>query len=339
MRNFLKSIYFRSLDWSFYNRFSRFRLGGSITILTYHSIVSDDAPIHRFEYRNCVTQSNFSRQLDFLKKHFKVISLNQAVNRLNEADLQENYAVVTFDDGYRNNFTHALPTLNQYRLPAAFFLTTGLIDSDDCLWTDWITYLLLNQTAKSIRLELPQKNFYFKLSDRESRIGASIVLRKFLKKSTVEISQQVMEQLKKQAGKLISPVQADPERYAFLTWKEAQTMVNQKMEIGAHTHNHVLLSMISDDQVHFELAKSKEIIEQKLRQKCTYFSYPNGAAGDFNENHFAVLRTLGYRAAVTQMPGINKTGANAFALKRINISSQMTLPVFKAYVSGTYHKK
>ncbi len=339
MRNLIKKLYFYFLDRAFINRIFLWRQKKGIIILTYHSVVPDDAPILSYEYRNCVTQQQFQKQLKFLKRHFKVISLEEAVSLLHSGTLAQRYAVITFDDGYKNNYQYAFPILRQEKIPATFFLTTGLIDKNDCLWTDWITYLLFHSKNSVIELNLPDHHFHFELSDENSRIRASVMLRSFLKMSSSDNLQNVLNQLREQVGEVLPPVQAAPDRYAFLNWQEVKAMDNEGMDIGAHTHNHLLLRMLSDQQVWYELDTSKKLIEEKLGKPCLHFAYPNGGEKDFNEKHIAALKALQFKAAVTQIPGINYSDENLFRLKRINISNKMTLSVFKAYIAGSYRKK
>lgn len=335
----LKELFYQSLEKSGINYLARKINTNSVLILTYHQVLPYSSKFKQFDYRNVVSKEAFYQQIKFLKAHYDVISLAEAVQLLSEKWQKGNYAVITFDDGYKNNFTYALPVIKDLGVTATFFISTALIDSNDCLWTDWVTYLLLNSSNRTLEIALPDRNFYFELSNADSRIRASFVLRSFLKGSTYEVSQHVLEQMKQQTKQNTSPVEADPDRYAFLTWQEVKAMHAAGMDIGAHTHNHILLSMISDDEVRLELKTSKEAIEKNLGVQCPHFSYPNGGRNDFNERHFSILKELGYHAAVTQIPGVNRVGDNLYSLKRINISSQMTLPVFKAYVSGSYKKR
>ncbi len=339
MRNLIKKVYFYFLDRALINKFFLWRQEPGVTILTYHSVLPNSAPIQKYEYRNCVTQQQFLEQIRFLKRYFKIVSLEEALSLLKKGELKQHYAVITFDDGYKNNYLYALPVLKEEKVSASFFLTTGLIGSNDCLWTDWITYLLFHSKNSVIELNLPNHHFHFELACEESRIRASVMLRSFLKMSQSENLQNVLDQLKEQVGDILPPVQGDPDRYAFLNWQEVKAMNEAGMDIGAHTHNHLLLRMLSDEQAYFELSTSKKIIEKNLGKFCLHFAYPNGGRNDFNEKHIAFLKELGFKAAVTQIPGINRPGTDLFRLKRINISNKMTLPVFKAYVSGTYNKK
>ncbi|NOX87875.1 MAG: polysaccharide deacetylase family protein [Calditrichaeota bacterium] len=339
MRSKIKSFYFQFLDKSRFNKFVRLLKKPSVTILTYHSVVPDDSPVKSFEYRNCVAESAFNRQLDFLKKNFKVISLEEAVEKIENNNLEGHYIVITFDDGYHNNYAYALPVLKKHRLTACFFVTTGLIDSNDCLWTDWITYLLMKSAKKRVKVTFEGEELEFDLGSVGERIQASMTLRRRLKESSFFTAENVLSQLKEQINNLPPPVEAEPDRYAFMTWQEVISLAENGMAVGSHTHRHTLLSMIRDQEVRYELKHSKEEIESHTCKECSFFAYPNGQLSDFKTSHFRILSDLKYKAAVTQVSGTNYNDANLFLLKRINISNLMTLAVFKAYVSGSFKKR
>ncbi len=334
MRGLIKQVYFNFLDISGINQCAQRKNRPSLTILTYHSVVDNQAPWQRFEYRNSVTQKLFEQHMRFLLKAFKPISLSEAVQRLKENNLNDNYVVVTFDDGYRNNFTRALPVLKKLNIPAAFFVTTNLLQSADCLWTDWITYLLFrakNEQVQTMGMTFSLKSFH----EREI---ASVRLRQQLKGASFSHVERVLNDLKTQLKVEQTPTEFDPERYAFMDWQEARAMAEQGMEIGSHTHRHALLSMLTPDEARKELKQSKELIEKHLNKPCVHFAYPNGGKNDFNDTHIQLLKELGYQSALTQIPGKNRPGDDLYRLRRINISNQMNLPVFKAYVVGTYAK-
>ncbi|APF17853.1 polysaccharide deacetylase [Caldithrix abyssi DSM 13497] len=335
MRDALKKIYFGLIDLIGKNKRTLEKKRPSVTILTYHSVVSDSAPIFEYEYRNCVTVSAFDNQIKMLKKIFKVIPLQEAVERLQTGKLTENYAVVTFDDGYRNNFDYAFSVLKKHAVSAAFFVTTGLIGGNDCLWTDWVTYLVFHSTNKTIELNFNGWHRAFTLNSEEQKIRASIEIRDLMKSATLSEEEMLLKQLKAQVSIDAHPVAANPDRYAFMNWEQVKTMADQGMEIGSHTHRHALLNMLSNEEAQRELAESKRMIEEKTNASCKFFAYPNGQLKDFNDAHIEMMREMGYLAALTQVPGSNKVGEDLFRLKRINISNKMFPPIFKAYVCGT----
>ena len=343
MCEILKKTYYYSLDFFGQNRRAFKRKWPSITILTYHSVVPDDAPIRHYEYRNAVTVSGFDEQIKLLTKYFKIISLTEALERLEYGKLQANYVVITFDDGYWNNYQFAFPVLKRHNVPAAFFVTTSLIGTQECLWTDWVTFIFFKTESKQFELNYKNQNFSFKLDSMKDRIDASEELKTFMKSLPFDETKSILEKLKQITQVTAHPVFEDRDRYAFMNWSHVREMAQQGMEIGSHTHTHALLSMLNNQTVEYELALSKRLIEQNTDQKCLFFAYPNGQERDFNEDHISILRQLGFKSALTQIPGFVTIQSNLYRLPRINITNQMSIPVFKAYVWGSkvsrYHQK
>ncbi len=101
-------------------------------ILTYHRIRSDDA-VEKNEV-SILSKSNFDRHISYLSKHYEIITLSGFV-RLTKAGKKppRKSVIITFDDGYRDNFTNAYPVMKKHNVPATIFLITGKIGSKDFL--------------------------------------------------------------------------------------------------------------------------------------------------------------------------------------------------------------
>ena len=95
-----------------------------------------------------VDEHSFRMQIEYLKKHFEIISLSEAVGRMEKGEIKRPTAVITFDDGYQNNYDVAFPILCRERIPATIFLTTGLINTNDTVWYCRFN-LALSQTQRT----------------------------------------------------------------------------------------------------------------------------------------------------------------------------------------------
>src|SRR3989344_8413921 len=96
------------------------------SILMYHSV--EDRPGHF----NSVAPAVFRKQMEYLASHqYKVISLSELIERLRAGTPLERCVVLTFDDGYRNNYTHVFLILRKHRFPATIFVVTGRIGGVD----------------------------------------------------------------------------------------------------------------------------------------------------------------------------------------------------------------
>ncbi len=334
MRNRFKHFLFSGLEYGQVNALSRRTRKRSLIIITYHSVLPYSEKFESFDYRNCVSTENFKKQLIFLKRKYNVIGFKEAERRLRDNKLSGYECVVSFDDGFRNNYTHALPLLKEMGLSAVFYVTTAFIGRQDMLWTEKVNAILLNAEVSKVNIHLDGLQT-ISLANRDERENASVKVRTYLKYKPRHVQESILRELVDETGYEPHLVENDPERYAFMTWDEVREMKEAGMEIGSHTQNHYLLNMLSEEESYRELKGSKEVLEKELGRDCTLFSYPNGAEGNFLPLHFRQLKELGYSSAVTQIPGVNHPGDNMYALYRINISARMDMAVFKAYLAGT----
>ncbi len=114
----------------------------SLTVVNYHRI---DDPNRKdfdsFKPNVSATADDFNRQMDYLAKWFNVISLKDIVEWLNgHKDLPAYATLITFDDGYLDNYTSAYPILRQHNFPALIFLTTQHIGTDAPFYWDMAAY-------------------------------------------------------------------------------------------------------------------------------------------------------------------------------------------------------
>lgn len=310
---------------------------GGVVILTYHSVVSripDDK--HDFEYRNCVTTTQFEAQIRFMLRHYKPIRIAELVD--GKFDPGTCCFLITFDDGFRNNIQYAVPILQKYELQGCFFVSTGLIARQEMIWPEKITYLIMGSVQDQLELSL-EKRQVFPLRTPQEREKASCRIRRYLKSSTQEKITRTLADMERQltAVKDISPEDKE-ERYAFMNWEEIQEMTAREQIVGSHTHTHSVLTSLDATQSLEELATSRELLASHSGNGFRYFSYPNGAPGDFTETHKDQLRRCGYVCAMSQIAATNFPGGDLFELRRINISRMMTETVFEAAVCGFLSK-
>jgi peptidoglycan/xylan/chitin deacetylase (PgdA/CDA1 family) len=264
-------------------------------------------------------------------------------------------AAITFDDGFRNNLTVALPVLQKYNLSATIFLATSYISSEKRgLWTERADSLIHGTREQSIKLTLEGADKLLSLRTSADLENASDQIRAFLKKLTPEQRKSALRELEEQLkAKTDSPpsrgdsdsdcsgVEGESaaqkeERYAFLNWQQVQMMACGSITFGSHTHTHAILASLSQTDLVFELEESRRLVEQGAGATCSLFSYPNGTQNDFGWREQKLLGELGYVAAVSQIDGFNDASTNIMALRRINIPRHDSFNFFLAKVSGVW---
>jgi len=119
-----------------------------------------------------------------------------------------------------------------------------------------------------------------------------------------------------------------------LSWDEVKEMNENKIDFGAHTVNHPILTKIPLEKAEYEILQSKKDIEKRLNKPITTFCYPNGLADDFNSDIIDLLKKNGFICAVTRIPTIITSKTNLYELGRI--PPGWSYNSFKFYTSGMY---
>jgi peptidoglycan/xylan/chitin deacetylase (PgdA/CDA1 family) len=336
-------------------RLARFLHRHQAVILTYHGVLENRDDL--YTNRNCIDATIFDRQMAFLAHSYNVVPLSSLVQWLSAGQKLPPYtAVITFDDGLRNNFTVALPILKKYGLPATIFLATSFIDSSDLgLWTEQIGWLIHRAQGGCISIPVDGAEKSFTLGTKADREFASDRIRAYLKQLAPKRRKSVITRLAEQLGvRELRKVKSNPvasqesefdeqttakkidERYAFLTWQQILAMAGQQIVFGSHTHTHPILATLTAEEASFEVNESRRLIEEKLNVACRVFSYPNGTEVDFGTREHELLHEAGYIAAVTQIDGFNDAETDLMALRRINIVHSEDFSFFLAKISGVW---
>jgi peptidoglycan/xylan/chitin deacetylase (PgdA/CDA1 family) len=230
--------------------------------------------------------------------------------------LPVNFAVLTFDDGYEDNYTDAFPLLVKHGTPATVFITVGLIEEREPLWNDWLELVLL-QAERSyllrgdgagVRLPLRttgEKWYAFEwLSERLLRLTPSGRI-----KMLVEVGWSL--------GIPSSPPAGSNRR--LLSWVQMREMQESGIvDIGSHSLRHALMVGLDRDLLEEEIGESRRRIMRHLGNDCFHFAYPNGRLCDFDETAVERLRTHGYISACTGEAGLLTRKTDLFRIPRID---------------------
>lgn len=302
----------------------------SLKILAYHRVKDIDTKRYLFD-RDLIdaTEGDFFSQMEFLADNYTVMTLSDAMLAFN-AGKEKNIVVVTIDDGFDDVYNNIFPVLKEFNIPATVFLTTGLVGSDDTLWSEKIVYALNlnNSKAKDLRLDSGDKSITVDLSDVDASV--SVILRE-LKRVSNEQRETLMSEIFQQLG--VNGDISHPDS-RMLDWKQIKIMTEYGIEFGSHTVSHPVLAKLSPSELLAELSDSRQTIQQELGLSCDTIAYPVGGVGSFDEKVIAQTKQLGYQVGCSYLSGINYRGTkNLFALKRIHIDHTVNLGWFMAQLA------
>ena len=305
----------------------RYKLKNKAFILMYHRIIDKDLqspfPVQPGMY---VTPDNFGKQVKFLKDKFKIISLDVLVERLKNGEDVSGCCVLTFDDGWRDNYTNAFPILKKHQVPATIFLATGFIDTQKWFWPEEVSlslaWLYQNKMDSSKLLGILQKLF-----DKSQFYSCGLpcdAIDRFIDK----LKQYEPQQRERVVAALKDVCPATKHERILMNWNEVQEMANSGLiSFGAHTVSHTLLDQLTVENARYEIKKSKEDIEKRIEKQVNLFAFPNG---NYNKKVLAILRDTKFAAAVTTRRGYIDMSTHLLELPRIAMHDDIsyTLPLF-----------
>jgi len=297
-----------------------------LTILMYHGIIDEALYLGDWCFLDVMS---FRAQLCYLKKHFNIISLSDAIGSLNKGEVKYPTAVITFDDGYQNNFDIAYPILCEENVPATIFLTTGLIDTDKTVWTGH----LHNAFSKTKMLEIHWRDKKLALSTKKEKQDALDFVKSRLKRERhsnliSEVKAVVSILGESEACKIDSD-----SPYRMLNIDSIIKMRNSNLiSFGAHTISHPILSNLPEADQKIEIMQSIKEVADMIGGPCGFFAYPNGGLSDYDNKTVEILKHCGVKASLTTIDGTCDPNTPMMELKRFGVGANMSMANFKLMV-------
>lgn len=313
-------------------RFGRSFNKNSLTVLNYHRIDDPDrADFDTFKPNVSARPEDFDRQMDYIARWFNVVSTRQVADWLRGGKALPPYAaLITFDDGYLDNYVNAYPILRKYNFPAIIFLTTNLIESDLPFYWDLIAYCFHHTKQNQIQFPDGTRREWQSRAEGEKVSEDLIASLKTLKE----------DEKRAWVARLKDALEVDIPtgffRNLMVSWDQVREMHQNGIEFGGHTMNHPILTRIPLERAREEIVSSKARVEKELGEETVAFAYTNGMENDFNDDIQRVTKEAGCDLSFTLLNGpspLAEVKRKPFAIRRIFISHKHTFPQFTALVS------
>ncbi len=275
-------------------------------ILVYHRVNDENDPMFPG-----IPTDVFTQQMEYIADHYTVCSLTEVLQRLQSDDLPIDLLTITFDDGYRDNYSNAFPVLKRLGLPATIFLATDVIGTGRVLWHDRVFAAFRTTQARVLRGWDGDGRNYPLVSGAEKSTALHHFL-KFLWSLDDDAKSIWITKLVDRLG--VDEQTINPE--LMLDWGHVKAMSEHNIEFGAHTVSHPILSKVSTQRAWEEIHTSKKLIESKIKLPVRHFAYPVGRAVDFTLQTKDLLREAGFESAVTTISGSNDSDRDLFELRR-----------------------
>lgn len=300
------------------------------TILNYHGVLSAGFP---FQVPQHVQVDAFAAQMDYLSRRARCVSLPDLVEQARSGRIAPRTVAVTFDDGFHNNLSLALPILERSRVPATLFVPTGFMGRDELLWPEKLACVLALTAHERVTID-GEAHALAAPADKTALYRAITRRCKSLAQSEIDAW---IAQLQDRLGVSDDTVSRSPhhEEFRLMGWEQLERLSRSPwMTIGSHGIDHLRLTRIDAARARDEISRSRTILEEKVRA-APLFAYPFGnKPGDYTDQHAEMARACGYRAAVAATPGAVSSATDAFNIPRNNVYSHHALADIRYLVQG-----
>jgi peptidoglycan/xylan/chitin deacetylase (PgdA/CDA1 family) len=264
-----------------------------ILVLAYHRV----ADLERDPQALAVGAERFRAQLRFLRNHYQLLRLEDSWPRV-----ERPAAIVTFDDGYADNVTAALPILEQEKVPATFFVSVGAVESGREFWWDELERWLLTEGALPNPIEIGDgldRDAWstLTLADRRKLYDT---LHSRLRGALPARRERLLEALRAAFGGVASP---RPTHRPLSVAEVARLGRSRWASVGAHGVSHTPFAALPLEEQREEMQTSRERLQTWSGADVTSFSFPFGGRRDFTHDSVRLAREVGFRRVAANAPG------------------------------------
>jgi peptidoglycan/xylan/chitin deacetylase (PgdA/CDA1 family) len=273
----------------------------------------------------------FRRQMELVSERSKVLSLDEAAAVLcGEQASARPATVVTFDDGYRDFYDLAWPVLREMGLPATIFVPSAYIGSGRMLDHDRFFTYVKKAYSRRLSLRVPLTNAGLSAEIVSAMCAEVNSHRVYHQLSYLPLAQR--ERVLRSLDEFMhEPLEKELNGFALLDWEMARELAAAGVSFGAHTDNHVVLTLEDEQTVEREVVRGKLALEEKLGSPIRHFAYPTGR---YNAAIRKVVANAGFDVAVTTERRINRRGDDLLTLGRICLCEESTRGVAGRYSEG-----
>lgn len=277
-----------------------------LSILIFHRVLPEVDPL--FPNEPCVQR--FDQLMVWMRDWFNVLPLDEAVERLQKGALPARSASITFDDGYADNVTCALPILRKHHLPATFFIATGFL-GDGIMWNDIVTESIRNAGVDELDASFVELGT-LRLDGVNNQRQALQRLIPAIKHRPSTMRDELVAIIKERCNPRCLPK-------LMMNDRQIVELRDAGMTIGAHTKSHPILANLDLVAATREIDDSRHYLTSLLKQNIELFAYPNGKLDqDYNADTREIVKSLGFSAAVSTNWGYSTANTDLFQLPRFS---------------------
>ena len=299
--------------------------GGRLVILNYHRASGGD----------------LRRHLLYLRRHYRILHLEAALEELYAPHKQKKGTldrrtplVLTFDDGYHDNYTHAFALARKLQVPITIFLIPGYIQSGEHFW--WLEGKRLASNAQVSEVTIHGRTYHLERTGERRALALAIDTR--LRGASSVMEREAFLAFARELLEVSKGVTVEGEIERCLTWAEVREMEESDwVSFGAHTMHHPILAYLADPhEVQREVQECRTVLEQQLGHPVRTFAYPVGQIQHVRDVVLQAVQQAGYDWAVTTMYGFNTSKSDPYLLRRIEVAAKQHWLIMAAEAAGLW---
>ncbi|MCF6276327.1 MAG: polysaccharide deacetylase family protein [Candidatus Magasanikbacteria bacterium] len=331
-RNKIEQVFKNILTSGISQKIFSFSDGSIATILMLHRV--DNIDTCRFLCNEHLKISEVFLEnliLDFKKKGFIFVSIDELFNNLNKNANNKKMVVITLDDGYKDNITKGLPVFKKHNVPFVVYVTTGMVEHEFIYW--W--YLLEDLISQNNSIILSDGSVYNCKSKKDKEATFMRIRQKIMSINPKNFSEIFT--------KLFSNYKIDLYKYNDIlpmSWEDVRLLVDEPLAtVGSHTHSHINFKFFNELEIVSDIKKANILFKQKVNFKPNHFCYPYG--DNLSPRDERIVKSLGFKTAVTASVGniYSNYKDKLFSLPRIFVAENANPNIFKHMTWLKYKNK
>ena len=266
------------------------------------------------------------RHILYLRRHYYIQPIEIALEEL-FASASSNASVradrriplvLTFDDGYVDNFTYAMEMARNYCVPISIYLIPDYVTTGKRFW--WFEGQSMARRAHASEVMLDRQVLRLHADNAARGVLAQYVDDHARHATSVTERETFLSDLREKLELSLQPDERDRDWERLpVNWEQVLAMDNSGwISFGAHTMHHPILSYLTDPiEIQDEVTTCRQVLEQRLGHPIRTFAYPVGQAQHMDDDVVQAVKHAGYSWALTTTYGLNTPASDPYRLKRI----------------------
>lgn len=275
--------------------------------------------------------SFFRTQIEYMKNNFNVVTMEQVIDAVEgKSELPNNALLLTFDDGYIDNYTYALPILEEYGVQGSFFIPGKTFTTHQLLDVNKIHYILASADIYELVDDVKKEMDYYRGREYEYASTDDLfekyaVANRFDIKETIFVKRMLQTVLPEKLRNRISSnlfekyVGVTEEQLAYelyMTEEQIRTMKRHGMFIGIHGYDHYWLGNLSPEQMRQDISMALDTLDEFIDRKHWVMNFPYG---NYNKDVLSYIKTQGACVGLTTDVRVAEIGSdNVLELPRLD---------------------